>query len=213
MGRRPAIKFFPHGQLHVWDVMSQQDTSSPAVSENHHYGAQRARASSNTTTNSRGNNYPKVDGETLSIRSRSHEHDHHHHQQQEHHFPTTSTTSTSTGLHDNKENTVPAHPSLSNSLVFDGRPSKDAYRNAMIAVVDSKQFSIFHAPFLLGSSFNADLQRALRSVLVLPSSTITDAYLAFLGLMRRYYQIHLPDEIAFSGGAVGSGVGNVSDVE
>lgn len=213
MGRRPAVKFFPHGHLHVWDVMSQEDTSSVRPEDRHHT-AQPARASSNSRSNNRGRKYPKVDGEALSIRPHSHDRDHQQVKQEPDSPPTTHTSSTSTSnptdLNDNDEDTtVPTYPSLSNALMFGERPIKEAWKNPMIAVINSRQFSIFHAPFLVGSSFNADLQRVLRSVFILPSSTMTDAYMAFLGLTRHYYQIPLPEGIVASGGR---GAGNVSDV-
>ncbi|KAJ5157389.1 uncharacterized protein N7482_008489 [Penicillium canariense] len=62
------------------------------------------------------------------------------------------------------------------------RTTSDAFRTVM----DPEQFSVIHMPFMLGSSFIPESQKTVYTILCLSAPTLTEGYLAFLGLMTRY---------------------------
>ncbi|OJJ59259.1 hypothetical protein ASPSYDRAFT_178603 [Aspergillus sydowii CBS 593.65] len=58
--------------------------------------------------------------------------------------------------------------------------------DALRTVEDEQQFAVIHMPFMLGTTFALDCQRAVHWILRLSAPTLTEEYLAFLGLMTRY---------------------------
>lgn len=62
------------------------------------------------------------------------------------------------------------------------RTTSDALRT----VLDIEQFSVIHLPFMLGASFIPESQRTVYAILTLSGPTLTEGYLAFLGLMTAY---------------------------
>ncbi|KAJ5935788.1 hypothetical protein N7466_005335 [Penicillium verhagenii] len=58
--------------------------------------------------------------------------------------------------------------------------------DALQTVLDVEQFSVIHTPFMLGSSFIPEAQRTVYTILSLSGPTLTEGYLAFLGLMTRH---------------------------
>ncbi|KAJ5301716.1 hypothetical protein PENANT_c002G03548 [Penicillium antarcticum] len=58
--------------------------------------------------------------------------------------------------------------------------------DALRTVLDVEQFSVIHLPFMLGSSFIPESQKTVYAILCLSAPTLTEGYLAFLGLMTSY---------------------------
>ncbi|KAJ5874807.1 uncharacterized protein N7529_003237 [Penicillium soppii] len=58
--------------------------------------------------------------------------------------------------------------------------------DALRTVMDVEQFSVIHLPFMLGSSFIPEAQKTVYVILRLSAPTLTEGYLAFLGLMTTY---------------------------
>ncbi|KAJ6091696.1 hypothetical protein N7467_003665 [Penicillium canescens] len=58
--------------------------------------------------------------------------------------------------------------------------------DALRTVLDVEQFSVIHLPFMLGSSFIPESQKTVYAMLCLSAPTLTEGYLAFLGLMTSY---------------------------
>lgn len=58
--------------------------------------------------------------------------------------------------------------------------------DALRTVMDVEQFSVTHLPFMLGSSFIPESQKTVYVILRLSAPTLTEGYLAFLGLMTTY---------------------------
>lgn len=58
--------------------------------------------------------------------------------------------------------------------------------DALRTVLDVEQFSVIHLPFMLGASFIPESQRTVYAILTLSGPTLTEGYLAFLGLMTAY---------------------------
>ncbi len=77
---------------------------------------------------------------------------------------------------------VPAAPERLLAAPTDLRTISDALRT----VEDVQQFAVIHMPFMLGATFALDFRRAVHSVLCLSAPTLTEGYLAFLGLMTWY---------------------------
>ncbi|KAJ5109444.1 hypothetical protein N7456_006119 [Penicillium angulare] len=55
--------------------------------------------------------------------------------------------------------------------------------DALQTVLDVEQFSVIHAPFALGTSFIPESQSTIYAILSFSAPTLTEGYLAFLGLM------------------------------
>jgi hypothetical protein len=62
------------------------------------------------------------------------------------------------------------------------KTTSDAFRTVM----DPEQFSVIHMPFMLGPSFVPESQKTVYTILCLSAPTLTEGYLAFLGMMTRY---------------------------
>jgi hypothetical protein len=62
------------------------------------------------------------------------------------------------------------------------KTAADAFRTVM----DLEQFSVIHTPFMLGPSFVPEAQKTVYTILYFSAPTLTEGYLAFLGLMTRY---------------------------
>jgi hypothetical protein len=62
------------------------------------------------------------------------------------------------------------------------KTASDAFRTVM----DPEQFSVIHMPFMLGPSFVPESQKTVYTILCLSAPTLTEGYLAFLGMMTRY---------------------------
>lgn len=58
--------------------------------------------------------------------------------------------------------------------------------DALQTVLDVEQFSVIHTPFMLGSSFIPEAQKTVYTILTLSGPTLTEGYLAFLGMMTRH---------------------------
>ncbi|KAJ5631833.1 uncharacterized protein N7484_011933 [Penicillium longicatenatum] len=58
--------------------------------------------------------------------------------------------------------------------------------DALQTVLDVEQFSVIHTPFMLGSSFIPEAQKTVYAILTLCGPTLTEGYLAFLGMMTRH---------------------------
>lgn len=58
--------------------------------------------------------------------------------------------------------------------------------DALRTVMDVEQFSVIHLPFMLGNSFIPESQKTVYVILRLSAPTLTEGYLAFLGLMTTY---------------------------
>lgn len=58
--------------------------------------------------------------------------------------------------------------------------------DALQTVLDVEQFAAIHAPFALGTSFIPESQRTIYAILACSGPTLTEGYLAFLGLMTTH---------------------------
>ncbi|KAJ5152027.1 hypothetical protein N7492_010322 [Penicillium capsulatum] len=58
--------------------------------------------------------------------------------------------------------------------------------DALRTVMDIEQFSVIHMPFMWGASFVPEAQKTVHAILCLSGPTLTEGYLAFLGLMTGY---------------------------
>lgn len=58
--------------------------------------------------------------------------------------------------------------------------------DALRTVLDVEQFAVIHLPFMLGTSFIPESQRTVYAILTLSGPTLSEGYLAFLGLMTAY---------------------------
>ncbi|KAJ5632091.1 hypothetical protein N7490_008430 [Penicillium lividum] len=58
--------------------------------------------------------------------------------------------------------------------------------DALQTVMDVEQFSVIHTPFMMGASFIPEAQRTVYHILSLSGPTLTEGYLAFLGLMTQH---------------------------
>jgi hypothetical protein len=58
--------------------------------------------------------------------------------------------------------------------------------DAIRTVLDVDQFTAIHMPFMWGSSFVPEAQKTVYAILCLSGPTLTDGYLAFIGLMTSY---------------------------
>ncbi|OJJ01871.1 hypothetical protein ASPVEDRAFT_887279 [Aspergillus versicolor CBS 583.65] len=77
---------------------------------------------------------------------------------------------------------VPPAPERLLAAPADLRTISDALRT----VEDVQQFAVIHMPFMLGTTFALDCQRAVHTILRFSAPTLTEGYLAFLGLMTRH---------------------------
>lgn len=59
-------------------------------------------------------------------------------------------------------------------------------RDAMRTVLDVDQFTAIHMPFMWGTSFVPEAQKTVYAILCLSGPTLTEGYLAFIGLMTSY---------------------------
>lgn len=81
------------------------------------------------------------------------------------------------------------------------RTTSDALRTVM----NTEQFSVIHMPFMWGPSFIPVAQKTAYAILALSGPTLTEGYLAFLGLMTRYQRslVMRQDEPDMSKAAMG----------
>ncbi|KAJ5343301.1 uncharacterized protein N7506_003125 [Penicillium brevicompactum] len=101
-----------------------------------------------------------------------------------------SQRSDSQSLHNATEQTLTPE-STSSMVLSPERPlasptTLQTTSDALRTVMNVEQFSVIHLPFMLGSSFIPDSQKTIYVILRLSAPTLTEGYLAFLGLMTTY---------------------------
>ncbi|KAJ5679051.1 hypothetical protein N7462_007295 [Penicillium macrosclerotiorum] len=157
IGRRPAAKAFPHGEMQVWSVDSQQQiqTQQPLPQP-------PPRRSQSVSSSSTSIHRP------LSERSKSRS-------------PSSSDSLEELPSPDSNDMVIMAPERLLASPTT-LKTASDALRTVM----DPEKFAVIHMPFMLGSSFIPESQKTVFTILRLSAPTLTEGYLAFLGLMTRY---------------------------
>ncbi|KAJ5768656.1 hypothetical protein N7533_001239 [Penicillium manginii] len=164
IGRRPAAKAFPHGQMQVWsaEIPGHQDESSE----------------SSDNRDSLAPSTPSV-----SFKSRS---------------PSSASDVAWTPVHDDGMSLGPEKLLASPTSL---RTMSDALRT----VSNVEQFAVIHMPFMWGPSFIPSGQKAIYTILSMSGPTLTEGYLAFLGLMTRYQRslVMRQDEPDMSKAAMG----------
>jgi len=77
--------------------------------------------------------------------------------------------------------------------------------DALRTVSNVEQFAVIHMPFMWGPSFISSGQKAIYTILSMSGPTLTEGYLAFLGLMTRYQRslVMRQDEPDMSKAAMG----------
>lgn len=150
IGRRPAAKAFPHGEMQVWSVDSDQQIGTRPQ--------QRSQSTSSGGSSSQS---------TLTRRSKS--------------ISPSNDSVEEVGTPQSRDTVVLAPERLlASPLTL--KTASDALRTVM----DPEQFSVIHMPFMLGPSFAPESQKTVYTILCLSGPTLTEGYLAFLGMMTRY---------------------------
>ncbi|GLI72170.1 hypothetical protein PoHVEF18_000340 [Penicillium ochrochloron] len=155
IGRRPAAKAFPHGEMQVWSVDSDQPIGtrpqqrSPSTSSSEASSSQSSQIS-------------------LARRSKS--------------ISPSNDSVEEVQTAQRRKTLVLAPPERLLASPVTLKTTSDAFRTVM----DPEQFSVIHMPFMLGPSFVPESQKTVYTILCLSAPTLTEGYLAFLGMMTRY---------------------------
>ncbi|KAJ6104264.1 hypothetical protein N7523_010584 [Penicillium sp. IBT 18751x] len=146
IGRRPAAKAFPHGEMQIWSVephQRQSDTcdvkASPSVPRS------RSISSVPSDTTEELGTPQKIDSP-------------------------------------DSDDSMLLGPEKLLAYPTELQTTQDAIRT----VLDVDQFTAIHMPFMWGTSFVPESQKTVYAILQLSAPTLTEGYLAFIGLMTSY---------------------------
>ncbi|KAI2788676.1 hypothetical protein POX_e06697 [Penicillium oxalicum] len=158
IGRRPAAKAFPHGEMQVWSVDSDQPfgTRSPPPQP------RSQQITSPISTDGASSTKASLIRRAKSI-------------------------SPSNESVEEVPNT-PRYPTpiIAPERLLASSTSLRTASDALRTVSDPQQFSVIHLPFMLGPSFVSESQTTVYQILRYSGPTLTEGYLAFLGMMTQY---------------------------
>jgi len=147
IGRRPAAKVFPHGQMQIWSVEPHQQVQPDVRPTSASLSVPRQRSISSVPYDT-----------TEEVKS-----------------PEKADSPDS-------DDFMLLGPEKLLACPTQLQTTHDAIRT----VLDVDQFTAIHMPFMWGSSFVPEAQKTIYAILRLSAPTLTEGYLAFLGLMTSY---------------------------
>ncbi|KAJ5477100.1 hypothetical protein N7539_007244 [Penicillium diatomitis] len=160
IGRRPAAKAFPHGEMQVWSVDSDQPFGAhPPPPPTPQRPASISSDGGPSTASTRRT--------SLTRRSKS-------------------KSPSDESVEEVRDSCRYPTPIIAPERLLASSTSLRTASDALRTVSDPEQFSVIHLPFMLGPSFVAESQTTVYQILRLSGPTLTEGYLAFLGMMTQY---------------------------